>query len=187
MEINKKHINPERIQEAAEEFSKGSSVAFSFLYSIYNRPIYRFCMRILNDEQTAKDAFQETFVRIYEHRASFHGANFESWLYTTARNTCINYIRKSKRTVRLNDQDYGFVPSKYQRIGIRENIEEMLNKLPLSLKEAVVLRDMQDLTYKDIAEVLGIDLSLAKVRVHRARLKLKELLEPLMRELYEST
>jgi RNA polymerase sigma-70 factor (ECF subfamily) len=73
------------------------------------------------------------------------------------------------------------------KIGIREHIDEMLSKLPLSLKEAIVLRDMQDMTYKDISEVLGIDLSLAKVRVHRARLKLKELLEPLMRELYEST
>lgn len=187
MEINKKHINPERIREAAIEFSKGSTVAFSFLYSIFNRPIYRFCKRILSDEQTAKDAFQETFVRIYEHRASFNGNNFESWLFTTARNTCINYIRKRKRLISLGEQDYGYTPSKYMKIGIREHIDEMLSKLPLSLKEAIVLRDMQDMTYKDISEVLGIDLSLAKVRVHRARLKLKELLEPLMRELYEST
>jgi RNA polymerase sigma-70 factor (ECF subfamily) len=187
MEINKKHINPERIREAAIEFSKGSTVAFSFLYSIFNRPIYRFCKRILSDEQTAKDAFQETFVRIYEHRASFNGNNFESWLFTTARNTCINYIRKRKRLISLGEQDYGYTPSKYMKIGIREHIDEMLSRLPLSLKEAIVLRDMQDMTYKDISEVLGIDLSLAKVRVHRARLKLKELLEPLMRELYEST
>lgn len=187
MEINKKHINPERIKEAAQEFSKGSTVAFSFLYSIFNRPIYRFCMRILNDEQTAKDAFQETFVRIYEHRASFNGENFESWLYTTARNTCINYIRKRKKTTSIGEMEFGYAPKGYMKIGLREHIEEMLSKLPLPLKEAVVLRDMQDLTYKDIADVLGIDLSLAKVRVHRARLKLKELLEPLMRELHEST
>ncbi|OGU58386.1 MAG: hypothetical protein A2X64_03530 [Ignavibacteria bacterium GWF2_33_9] len=187
MDISKKNIRSEQIKEAAIEFSKGSTVAFSFLYAIFNRPIYRFCMRILNDEQTAKDAFQETFVRIYEHRASFNGTNFEAWLYTTARNTCINYIRKRKRTSSLGELDFGYVPTKYTKIGIREHIEEMLDKLPLTLKEAVVLRDMQDLTYQDIADVLGIDLSLAKVRVHRARLKLKELLAPLMREINEST
>lgn len=186
MEINKKHINPERIDEAALELKKGSTVAFSFLYSIYNRPIYRFCHRILNDEQTAKDAFQETFVRIYEHRADFNGAKFEKWLYAIARNTCINYIRKRKHLTPLGEMDFGFKPSQYLGIGMKEHIEEMLSKLPLPLKEAIVLRDMQDLTYKDVAEILGIDLSLAKVRVHRARLKLKELLEPLMRELNES-
>ena len=143
---------------------------------------------MLDNTEVAKDAFQETFIRIYEFRSMFSGKNFESWLFTIARNTCINYIRRHKTNMRsLDEFEIGFKPRRHLGIGIKEQIEDKLNQLPIALKEAIVLRDMEDLSYEQIAEILEIDVSLAKVRVHRARLKLKELLKPLLKEINEAT
>ncbi len=186
MGISKKDINHTKINQAALDFKKGDIQSFNYLFSYFKKAIYRFCLRILGDEASAQDAFQETFIRVYERISTFNGGNFESWLFITARNTCINFIRKRKNTQAITELDYGFAPKNYLKIGMKEYIELQLAKLPLSLREAVVLRDMEDFSYKEIAEILDIDLSLAKVRVHRARLKLKETLEPLMRELNET-
>lgn len=186
MENNKKNITNAEIENAVIEFKNGSVEAFTLLYSVFSKPIYRFCFRILNDEESAQDAYQETFIRVYERRQTFNGTNFGSWVYAIAHNTCINYIRKRKHTQSIGENDYGFHPKHYLKIGLREHIAEQISKLPLSLQEAVVLKDMEGLPYKDVAEILGIDLSLAKVRVLRARLRLKELLEPIMKELNET-
>ncbi len=186
MNFEKKNIDNESILAAAKKFSKGDPEAFNFLYKIYNKKIYRFCLRILNDSAAAKDAFQDTFLRIYEYHKSFDGINFQSWLYATARNTCITHIRKRKNNISINDMNFGFTPRKHTDIGIKEHIEEQVAKLPYAHREAFILRDMEDLTYQEIAYVLGIDLSLAKIRVHRARLRLKELLKPLVKELNET-
>lgn len=187
MNFNGKHITRETITEIANEFAKGNPDAFDFLYGIYSKKVYRFCARMLEDQDLAKDAFQETFIKIYEHRNSFNGTNFESWLFATARNTCINYIRRRKNNQSIDEVEIGFQPRKHLGIGIKEHIEEKLKLLPIALKEAFVLRDMEDLAYEQIAQILEIDLSLAKVRVHRARLKLKELLQPLLKEINEAT
>jgi len=188
LRFDKKNITKEILNEAGLEFANGSQEAFNFLYKVFSKKVYRFCVRMLDNHDAAKDAFQETFIRIYEFRKMFSGKNFESWLFTIARNTCINYIRRHKtNTKSLDEVEIGFNPRRHLGIGIKEQIEEKLNQLPIALKEAFVLRDMEDLTYEQIAEVLEIDISLAKVRVHRARLKLKELLKPLLKEINEAT
>lgn len=187
MKFDKKNITKEEINEIAKLFSKGDVDAFNFLYKLYSKKVYRFCLRMLENIDVAKDAFQETFVRIYEYRASYNGQNFECWLYTTARNTCINHIRRRKSTISIDNIEVAFLPKRHLDIGIKEHIEEKLNHLPIALKEAFILRDMEDLTYEQIASILQIDLSLVKVRVHRARLKLKELLKPLLKEINEAT
>lgn len=186
MNNTSKNITKEEINRLASKFAQGDPEAFKMLYDHYNKKIYRFCYRMLGDTELAKDAFQEIFVKIYEHRSSYNGTNFENWLYTTSRNTCINYIRRRKFHQSIEEIEIGFQPRKHLEIGIKEHIEIVLQKLPFALKEAFVLRDMEDLTYEQIAKVLNIDLSLAKVRVHRARLKLKELLQPLLREINET-
>lgn len=186
LKINKKNITQEEINQIANRFADGDVEAFNILYGLYSKNIYRFCQRMLVNVDVAKDAFQETFVRIYECRSSYNGNSFQSWLFTTARNTCINYIRKRKSTTSIENIDVSFQPKRYLDIGIKEHIENKLEQLPIALKEAFILRDMEDLSYDQIAEILQIDMSLVKVRVHRARLKLKELLKPLLKEINEA-
>ncbi len=71
-------------------------------------------------------------------------------------------------------------------IGMREFIEKSIAQLPVTLREALILREYEERSYQEIADILGIELSLAKVRVHRARLLLRKMLQPIMKEIHET-
>lgn len=181
--LNKKYKSKEQTIEAMKS---GSAEAFHLIYNEHSQKVYRFCLRMLGDPELAEDAFQDIFVKVYEKKALFEGNNFNAWLFTIARNTCLNVLR-SKRQFDQFDED--FHGGKYEMsndIGVKKFIEESIQKLPIALREALLLREYEDCTYKEIAGILDIDMSLAKVRVHRARLHLRKLLEPLAKELNES-
>jgi RNA polymerase sigma-70 factor, ECF subfamily len=186
--FRKKHkeINEEKLQQLIQNLRDGSAEAFHILYDNYSQKVYRFCLRMLGDAESASDAFQETFIKVYEHRKDFRGDNFASWLFTIARNCCLNIIRAKKEHFSYDEiKDYN-VPLEEMDIGMQAYIKKAVSKLPVALREALILREYQDCSYQEIADIAGIDLSLAKVRVHRARLILRKLLEPLVKELYES-
>jgi RNA polymerase sigma-70 factor, ECF subfamily len=134
----------------------------------------------------AKDAFQETFIKVYEHRREFKGENFAAWLFTIARHTCLNMIRSRKEYDTFDEEFHSTQKEPVTDVGMKEHIEKQIAKLPVALREALILREYEDCSYNEIAGILGIELSLAKVRVHRARLILRKLLKPLMKELHES-
>lgn len=174
------------LEKAVKDLNKGSAEAFHLLYQQYNQKVYRFCLRMLEDTNNAQDAFQEIFIKVFEHRNEFRGGNFSAWLFTIARHTCLNYLRKRKDFEELEKALQIPEPIKESDIGVKDYIKQAISKLPLNLKEALILREYEDCSYQEIADILGIDLSLAKVRVHRARLILRKLLKPIVKELYES-
>lgn len=176
----------EEIRKAAKNLSKGGAEAFRALYEKYNANVYRFCLRMLGDESMAKDAFQETFIKVYEKRETFKGENFAAWLFTIARHTCLNAIRAAKDHDAFDETFHFSVKAQPADTGMKDCLAKAVETLPELLKEAFLLREYEEMTYKEVAEVLGIDLSLAKVRVHRARVILRKLLAPLRKELYES-
>jgi len=186
--FGKKNIKaqPQDLEKAAIELKNGSAEAFHLLYQEYNQKVYRFCLRLLEDTNAAQDAFQETFIKVFEHRKEFRGGNFTAWLFTIARHTCLNYIRAKKEFETIDEALQ--IPDNIQEsdIAVKDFIKIAISKLPINLKEAIILREYQECSYQEIADILGIDLSLAKVRVHRARLILRKLLKPIVKELYES-
>jgi RNA polymerase sigma-70 factor, ECF subfamily len=178
----------DEIEQAAKDLRKGSAEAFHMLYKRYKQKVYRFCLRMLGDEDSANDAFQETFIKVFEHSRDFRGSNFAAWLFTIARHTCLNVIRTKKENEIFNE-DYHFDFNQSERnedLGIKDVIQRAISILPVPLREALILREYEEYSYQEIAEILAIDLSLAKVRVHRARIILRKLLTPLKQELYES-
>ncbi|MBX3043653.1 MAG: RNA polymerase sigma factor [Candidatus Kapabacteria bacterium] len=188
MIFKRKEISEEEIKHNAEEaMVKGSAEAFQILYNNYAQKVYRFCLRMLGEEENANDAFQEVFVRIYENRHQFKGDNFGAWLFTIARNTCLNYIRTKKEQTSF-DESYHHKSDDNEKMDFstKEQIEKAIAELPVPMREALLLREYEDMSYQEIAETLGIELSLAKVRVHRARLILRKILKPLVKELNES-
>lgn len=188
MLFKKKEIPDEdKLNKAVEALQMGSAEAFHILYNNYAQKVYRFCLRMLADTDLAEDAFQETFIRVYENRTSFRGDNFAAWLFAIARNTCLNHIR-SRRDQESYDEVYHTIDysEKSSDLGLKNEIEKAISSLPLPMREAVLLREYEDFSYQEIADTLGIELSLAKVRVHRARLILRKLLKPLVKELNES-
>lgn len=178
--------NDELVRWAEDNLRKGSAEAFHFLYQKYNKKIYRFCLRMLDDQDAARDAFQETFIKVFEHRKDFRGKNFNAWLFTIARRTCLNQIRARKEHESYDE--FIHIPAKTSEtdVAMKDYIDKSISVLPFALKEALLLREYEECSYQEIAEILNIDLSLAKVRVFRAREILRKLLAPLKKELYES-
>ncbi|GAB5466612.1 MAG: sigma-70 family RNA polymerase sigma factor [Candidatus Kapaibacteriales bacterium] len=168
--------------EAVLRFRDGSAEAFKFLHSIYSDKIYRFCLRMMGDKEQASDAYQDTFIKVYENSGTFRTENFSSWIYTIARRTCLNHIRAIKNHADFDEALTVVDKTKQKDYMLKKSIDDAINQLSLGLKEAFLLREYQECSYQDIADILDIDLSSAKVRVHRARQKLRVLLEPVIRE-----
>ncbi len=174
------------LEEAMKNLPKGSAEAYRMLYERYHNKVYRFCLRMLGDEEQAADAFQETFINIYEHRKEFKGNNFSAWLFTIARHNCLNIIRKRKESESFNEEYHAISEQKTSDVALKDYIQKALDILPETLREALILREYEGYSYQEIADITGTELSLAKVRVFRARTTLRKLLLPLRQELYES-
>ncbi len=182
---NANALAPEEMELLTCAFRAGDLGAFRKLYDMYNAAVYRFCRHMMADEAAAKDVFQETFLRFYEHRSQLLGSNVRSWLFVIARRTCLNALR-SRRAAHEEFDEGAFVCSQdtVSDVGLRDQIEKALTALPPALKEALILREVEGYTYEEIASICGIDLSLAKVRVHRARITMRKLLAPIVHQVY---
>lgn len=181
----KEHIE-EITEELISDMKKGKAEAFKILYKKYHTKVYRFCLRMLGDSDMAKDAFQETFIKVYEHRKDFRGENFTAWLYTIARHTCLNIIRSKKEHDSFDEVYHGSMQAVDYDFALKDQLEEAIAMVPLVLREALILREYEQYSYQEIADHLDIDLSLAKIRVHRARILLRKILKPLVKEINES-
>lgn len=178
--------NEDEVTQAVQELKRGSAEAFHLLYRKYNRSVYRFCLRMLNDQFSAEDAFQETFIRVFEHRKEFRGENFSSWLFSIARNVCLNTIRSRKEKIEINEDLNLTINNSDSDVALKDFIQQAIGKLPVTLREALILREYEECSYQDIADILSIELSAAKVRVHRGRILLREMLQPIVKEIYEN-
>jgi RNA polymerase sigma-70 factor, ECF subfamily len=160
-------------------FRQGDRVAFRFFYDMYSSGVYRFCRHIVGDEAIAQDAFQETFIKVYEHRSELRGENIKGWLFTIARRVSLNQLRAKRAQHEAYDEALHSVEHASESdVLLKEELEKAIARLPVPFREALVLREYEGYSYQEISTILGIDLSLAKVRVHRARLLLrKELTE----------
>lgn len=180
----------EYIQATDEElFSRvqqNDEQAFRVLYRRYSRQMYGFCRRILGNDQAAEDAFQTVVATIYEKRDTFTGGSFSAWFYAIARNRCIKLLNKEKPKVRIDDVpniEHMLSHDQPYDIVLQEAISKAIAELPEDLREAFELRYLDDHQYDTIAEILGISLSLAKVRVFRARKVIQKTLSPYLHEL----
>jgi len=186
--IKSKKVNESRLETAPNRFSQGDKVAFKMLYDNYSLKVYRYCLKMLGNEKNAEDAFQETFARVFENQHKFDGKNFAGWIFTIARNNCMNYYRNHRDAFSYDEFEHisPFTNANDTDILLKEHIDLAISKLPLSYREAIVLREYEDCSYIEIAQILNVDISLAKIRVFRGRIMLKELLEPIMKELNEA-
>src|SRR5690625_1707774 len=95
----------ENDKQLIEDFQEGDEFAFISIYNRYKTPLYAFCVKMLGDQEQARDVMQETFLRVYEnrHRLSNSGA-FKAWIFTIARNQCLNQIRRARWQVPFEDE-----------------------------------------------------------------------------------
>lgn len=176
-------VTSQELSAVLSEFRAGNRAAFRTIYDLFESKIYRFCKHVVSDEAVARDAFQECFIKAYEHREELHSDNVQSWLFTIARRVCLNQLR-ARRTVhdRFDEAAHTETTAIVSDVFLREHLDRALQQLPITLREAILLRDVEGHTYQEIAEIVGIDLSLAKVRVYRARLQMRKILQPVVTE-----
>ncbi len=190
-EDNKKIESLEARMEDSDEvlfqrFRLGEEHAFVTLYSRRQAELFTFCLRICGgDNDLASDAFQETFIRIYERADQYRGENLRAWFLRIARNACLDIFRK-KTPARLEDEHYEIESNDrstqpefpLEQEVLRGLIENAIERLPISLREAFVLREFEGLSHIDIAETMDISVAAARQKIWRARMMLREYLLP---------
>jgi len=176
----------------------GDGTAWEELVQRYNRRIYNICYRFAGSADDAQDLTQEVFIKMYRTLSSFdveRGA-FMTWVTTVTRNLLVDHFRKSKQD-RMTDsldtapsehedamplaeqiQDKGQAPDARAQSGeVKEAVHLALQKLSPDLREAVILRDLQDMDYREIATVLKVPEGTVKSRINRGRAELARLLQ----------
>ena len=176
----------------------GDAAAWQEIVQLYNRRIYNICYRFCGSPDDAADLTQDVFIKIYRTLSTFDGsrAAFMTWVTTVTRNLLVDHFRKGKYD-RLTDsleatpggQDDGLTlgeqledhsVSPEQQVQSRQTqkmVHEALQKLSPELREALILRDLQDMDYKEIAIVLKIPEGTVKSRINRGRTELARLIQ----------
>ena len=181
----------------------GDAVAWDEIVQRYHRRIYNICYRFAGSADDAQDLTQEVFIRMYRTLNSYdvgRGA-FMTWVTTLTRNLLVDHFRKTKHD-RLTDSldatasdhpdamplseripDEGPAPdSGVQSRETRDAVHQALQKLSPELREAVILRDLQDMDYREIATVLKVPEGTVKSRINRGRAELARLLQRTYRQ-----
>ncbi len=175
----------------------GDSGAWSELVKFHHRRIYALCYRFTGSPHDAEDLTQDVFIKVYGNLASFDMArgSFHTWLTTLARNLLVDHFRRSKQQRATDSMDAGWDdgedlplsdrlaatgPTQHDRAAQKEiarMVQEALTRISPELREAVILRDLQDMDYKEIALVLRIPEGTVKSRISRGRAELARLLD----------
>lgn len=176
--------------EVCRQIAEGShalaEAAFGELYRRYSTRIHAYCYRILSNAEDAEDAFQETFLRF--HRTVKKGGvmtNVSGLLFTIARNLCINLKKKNTRWASdsIEDETLSEHDQSYESKELLELVKTSLELINPDYREAFVLREYNGFSYNEIAEMLGISVPTAKIRVFRAKEKIRQVLEPYLRDI----
>ena len=180
-------------QEIIQRVLSGDTEAFEALVLEHQNKVYSLALRMVGNEEDARDMAQEAFIRAFNSLTGFRGdSKFSVWLYRLTSNICIDFLRSraKKRTVsmtwtddegedagELEIPDERFMPEQsLERASVRESVQRGLDSLSPQYREILLLREINGLSYDEISEALGIEPGTVKSRIFRARKKLCDFL-----------
>ena len=167
---------------------QGDETAFEALIRLHEKKIYTLCRRMFGDEEVALEAAQDTFLAVWRGIGSYRAdAAFSTWLYRLATNACLDLLRREKRRggeVSLDDEEARLDPADTapqpeeaaEREETRRMVREGLYALPDNYRQVLVLRELEQLSYTEIAEAARLDVGTVKSRISRARTALRNYL-----------
>lgn len=186
---------PEDEAEIITELRGGSEAAFDWLVTYYHAPVFAVTAGILRNPNDAADVTQEVFLKAFRGIRSFrHGSSLKTWLYRIAVRESLNYKRWFWRHLRFQSsieeeqledsiqlEDPGISP--FDELASREiqlAVQHALGEVPPVFRASVILRDLEGLSYEEVAEVLDVSVGTVKSRILRGRRMLREILEPVL-------
>jgi len=181
----------EQDTELVKRCLAADAVAWEALLQTHTRRIYNLCYRFTGRPAESEDLTQEVFIKVFQTLRTFDAAQgtFGTWLSRVARNHLVDHYRRTKKdriTSSLDDElatieakpgPAGEPVAEVESRERRELLQRGLERLSPDLREAVVLRDLQDLDYDEIAQVLGVPVGTVKSRINRGRLELARVLK----------
>ncbi len=179
------------------ELQAGSETAFDWLVTHYHAPVYNLILGMLGDTSDAADGSQEVFLKAFRGIRNFRqGSSLKTWLYRIAIREALNHKRWFKRHLqknvsidaeteegqsRIEIEDLCATPfEQLAALEIQVAVHGALQQIPDVFRSAVILRDLEGLSYEEVAEVLECSVGTVKSRILRGRRALKEILEPLL-------
>lgn len=184
-------------EDLIKEFQESNTLeAYEILVRRYKDPLMNFVYRFTGDRDASSDIVQDTMIKFYMNKDSYRSfAKFSTWIYTIAGNLAKNELKRRKRRKIFsleNDDDERSIqvadkntiePDKAADSQIKnEIIQKALLKVKDVYRDVVVLRDIQELSYEEIAEITGLSLGTVKSRINRGRLQLQKLLKHIYKE-----
>ncbi|MCY9006577.1 RNA polymerase sigma factor SigW [Peribacillus frigoritolerans] len=183
------------IKERINQVLKGDHNAFGEIVEIYKDKVFQICFRMLGNRQEAEDLAQEAFVRAYVNIRSFNiTMKFSTWLYRIATNLCIDRLRKKKPDYYLDAEvagteglnmysqiasDMAKPEEEVESLELQETIQVEIIKLPEKYRSVIVLKYIEELSLKEISEILDLPVGTVKTRIHRGREALRKQLRHL--------
>ncbi len=181
----------EEDQDLLNRCLAGEDSAWEALLSVHTRKIYNLCYRFTGRVEDAEDVTQEVFIKVFQTLKSYDAAqgSFSTWLNRVARNHLVDHYRRTRKdhlTSSLEDDsaaaEQNVSPHSEPTEGVesrerKETLQSALDKLSPDMREAVILRDLHDLDYEEIAQVLKVPQGTVKSRINRGRLELGRVLK----------
>jgi RNA polymerase sigma factor (sigma-70 family) len=174
--------------EIISKVLSGDQQAYAGLVNRYQNYVFTLALRMVKSREDAEEVAQDSFIKAYKYLADFKGnSKFSTWLYTIVNNTGISFLRKKKIEIHSLDNEKVFEMAENRDSGFTANLVEQKSKLSMVNKAIAMLNpddaEVITLFYKaeqsleEIAGILGLEANTAKVRLHRARTRLKEKME----------
>lgn len=178
-------------KELMERFLRGEVEGFNLLVKNYKVRLFSPLYRLVGNREEAEDILQETFLRVYRQKGSYDfNYSFSTWIYTIALNLCRNLYKRKKKVRFLGMDSLVNHPDPNSGNHVNRNrlssiLEGAISSLPFKYRTVFLLRDVDQLSYEEVASTLSLPLGTVKSRVNRARRILQKKLKPMMEECYE--
>lgn len=178
-------------KELLRKSKQGHLASFEELISTHQQKVYNIALRMLVNEQDAFDASQEVFIKVYRNLDKFQeNSSFSTWLYRITTNTCLDMLRKNKEKkneismdspMEFEDREASFqledkkadVEEEILKRERRQALYAALEQLNEEHKKMIVLRELQGMSYQEIADITGTNIGTVKSKINRARISLK--------------
>ncbi|GAB5464565.1 MAG: sigma-70 family RNA polymerase sigma factor [Candidatus Kapaibacteriales bacterium] len=164
--------------------NKESGEAFAELYSRYSQRVYAYCVKFLANKDEAQDVFQEVFVRFYQSADRKKDmTNVPGYLLTITRNLCVNSVRSKKPMTNFEEYMGEAHNEDADNDEMLQLVRDAVSQLQDDYREVFILREYDGMSYQDIADVTGEKLSNVKVKIYRAKQKIRDILKPYLEEI----